>query len=72
MSAPSSTALPARLRHLAHIVPAIPLAESLMVQTVRDPRDLMHAVAAVLVITAVAQLFGRRPAAARRTAEAGC
>ncbi len=57
MFAASSSALSSRVRHLTHIVPAIPLAESLMMQTMRDPRDLAHAAASVLVITLVAKLF---------------
>ena len=46
-----------RFRHLSQIASGIPLAEWLMMQIVRDPHSMLHALTAVLVTLGTAQLF---------------
>ncbi len=46
-----------RIRQLLRIAGALPFAEWAVLQTVRDPQSLFHALAAMLVITAVTRVF---------------
>lgn len=46
-----------RIHQLLRIAGALPFAEWAVLQTVRDPQTLFHALAAMLVITAVTRAF---------------
>lgn len=57
-----------RIHQLLHIAGALPFAEWAVLNTMRDPQTLFHALAAMLVITAVTRAFAAGASDARQAA----
>lgn len=57
-----------RIRQLLHIAGALPFAEWAVLNTMRDPQTLFHALAAMLIITTVTRALAAGASHARQAA----